>query len=106
MIRKFTSWDEAKQAYGWTDYCPLARASKPFFEIRKDQTMATEQFVICGSTGGFRIFDTESDVFVANSEFGTIAQATDLQSELNKRGSKARAKHLDHVIDVLSGIGE
>lgn len=106
MIRTFESWDEVRRAYGFVSSDPLGSICKGMFETMEELKMTTEQFVICGSTGGFRIFDTESDVFVANSEFGTIAQASELQSELNNKGSKARAKHLDHVIDVLSGIDE
>jgi hypothetical protein len=52
----------------------------------------------------YRIFDMESDRYVQNAEFNTAQQAYEFAIRLEMPGSTERAKHLDHMIDLFSGI--
>ena len=47
-MRRFTSWDEAKEAYGWIGSEPMARKVKYLFERRPmiDHTYAVDDWVL------------------------------------------------------------
>ena len=105
MIRTFDTWDEVKRAYGWTDHDPISQIPKAMFEAMETMKMIINGFQLMPSESGkVRVFDIESDCFVEGAEFDTVDRAQDFVQELSKPGSSARARHLDRVIDRLSGV--